>query len=235
MKYTFTDEVMQSNESTEDCIAKYSDIIDNHVNNTDLKKSHLELFKAWTGCHKEFLSKHDRDCFDALELSIPHCEKSAIQMTLNIMGQHPQTNHTISSIQKMSRSLVSNLIPIQKQSKRSTEMFTVSTEKNLLENPTSEQSQISADEIARSKGYSKGAAPIKNAPDKKIVNPTSEQSHKGDVVMGRSREKPASVTSEQSHHIVSSAERGYAKGAAQMMPGSIDLFKLKSLSSIDIE
>ena len=144
MNYTFIDDdETQSSESTEDCIAKYSTIIDKIVNNTDLKKSHLELFKAWTGCHKEFLSKHDKDCFDALESSIPHCEKSAIQMTSDIMGEHPQTNHTISSIQKMSRSLVSNLIPTQKQFKRSTEVSTIATEGNLLVYPTSEQSQNS--------------------------------------------------------------------------------------------
>ena len=131
MNYTFMDDETQSSESIEDCIAKYSAIIDKIVNNTDLKKSHLELFKAWTGCHKEFLSKHDRECFDALELSIPHCEKSAIQMTFDIMGKHPQTNHTISSIQKMSRSLVSNLIPPQKQFKRSTEVSTIATEGSL--------------------------------------------------------------------------------------------------------
>jgi hypothetical protein len=142
VRYTFMDDdETQSIESTEDCIAKYSVIIDKIVNNTDLKKSHLELFKAWTGCHKEFLSKHDKDCFGALELSIPHCEKSAIQMTSDIMGEHPQTNHTISSIRKMSRSLVSNLIPTQKQFKRSTEVSTIATEGNLPINLTSEQSQ----------------------------------------------------------------------------------------------
>ena len=149
MNYTFMDDdETHSSESTEDCITKYSTIIDKIVNNTDLKKSHIELFKAWTGCHKEFLSKHDKDCFDALESSIPHCEKSAIQMTSDIMGEHPQTNHTISSIRKMSRSLVSNLIPTQKQFKRSTEVSTIATEENLPTfHPTYEQSQNSADEM----------------------------------------------------------------------------------------
>ena len=231
MKYTFVKDETQSSESTEDCIAKYSAIIDKIVNDTDLKKSRLELFKAWTGCHKEFLSKHDRDCFDALELSIPYCEKSAIQMTSDIMGEHPQTNHTISSIRKMSRSLVSNLIPSQKQFKRSTEVSTTATEGNPLDdklvNSPSEQSQNSADEIARSRGFSKGAAQIKtttevNLPDKKLVNPTSEQFQDSEVVMGRSRVQPdkklANPTSEQSQ--ISADEiarsRGFSKGAAQI-------------------
>ena len=300
MNYTFIDDYeTQSSESTEDCIAKYSVIIDKIVNNTDLKKSHIELFKAWTGCHKEFLSKHDKDCFDALESSIPHCEKSAIQMTSDIMGQHPQTNHTISSIRKMSRSLVSNLIPTQKQFKRSTEVSTIATEENLptfhptseqsqnsidkmattikndnevnlldkkLENPTAEQSQNSAVDMGRSRGEldKKLANPTsvqpdpegttteqsqnsavdmsrsRGQPDKKLANPISvqpdpegtatEQSQNSAVDMGRASGQPdkklAKSTSVQSHN--SAADRGWARGAAQMPPGSIDLFKIKS-------
>ena len=112
------DDEIQSSDLREDCTAEYSSI----VKNSDLKKSHFfmeNLFNALKGCHKEFLSKHDIDdidCFDALELSIPYCEESSIKLTLDIMGQNPQTNKTISSIKKMSRLLVSNLRSTQNQS-----------------------------------------------------------------------------------------------------------------------
>ena len=102
------DDEIQSSDLTEDCTAKYSSI----VKNSDLKKSHFfmeKLFNALTGCHKDFLSDHDKKCLNSVKLAISHCEESSIQLTLDIMGQNPQTNKTISSIQKMSKLLVSNL------------------------------------------------------------------------------------------------------------------------------
>ena len=102
----------------------------------------------------------------------------------------------------------------------------IATEENLLVNPTSEQSQNSADEMD-----SKEAASIENVievnlPDKKLINTTTEQSQNNAVVMGRSRGQPdkklVNPTTVQSHK--SAADRGYAKGAAKMPPGSIDLF-----------
>ena len=91
--------------------------------------------------------------------------------------------------------------------------------------------------MARSRGYAKGTAEIKQ-PDEKVPNPTSVQSQNSADGMGRSRghakgaeanrpdKKHVNPTSVNSHN--SAADRGYAKGAAQMMPGSVDLFKLKS-------
>lgn len=113
---------IQSSDLTEDCTAKYSSIIDEIVENSDLKKSYFfmeKLFNSLTACHKEFLSNHDKKCPNAIKLSISHCEGSSIKLTLDIMGQNPQTNKTISSIQKMSRLLVSNLRPTQNQSDES--------------------------------------------------------------------------------------------------------------------
>ena len=75
-----------------------------------------------TGCHKDFLSDHDiedMNCLNAVKAAISYCEESSIQLTLDIMGQNPKTNKTISSIQKMSRLLVSNLRPTQNQSDES--------------------------------------------------------------------------------------------------------------------
>ena len=97
------DDEIQSSDLTEDCTAEYSTI----VKNSDLKKSHF--FNALIGCHKDFLSDHDIEdmtCLNAIKLSISHCEESSIKLTLDIMGQNPQTNKTISSIQKMSKLLV---------------------------------------------------------------------------------------------------------------------------------
>ena len=48
------------------------------------------------------------------------------------------------------------------------------------------QSQNSADEMARSRGYAKGTAEIKQ-PDEKVPNPTSVQSQNSADGMGRSR------------------------------------------------
>ena len=75
-------------------------------------------------------------------------------------------------------SMINNIIPVS---------IALNPPDEKLVNSPSEQSQNSADEMARSKGQ----------PDKKLENPTSEQS---------------------------AADRGYAKGAAKMPPGSIDLF-----------
>ena len=105
------DDEIQSSDLTEDCTAKYFSI----VKNSDLKKSHFfmeKLFNALTGCHKDFLSDHDIEdmkCLNAIKAAISYCEESSIKLTLDIMGQNPKTNKTISSIQKMSRLLVSNL------------------------------------------------------------------------------------------------------------------------------
>ena len=102
------DDEIQSSDLTEDCTAEYSSI----VKNSDLKKSHFfmeKLFNALAGCHKDFLSDHDKKCLHAVKLAISHCKESSIKLTLDIMGQNPKTNKTISSIQKMSRLLVSNL------------------------------------------------------------------------------------------------------------------------------
>ena len=112
------DDEIQSSDLTEDCTAEYSSI----VKNSDLKKSHFfmeKLFNALIGCHKEFLSNHDKKCLNAIKLSISHCEESSIKMTLDKMGQNPQTKKIISSIQKMSRLLVSNLRSTQNQSDQS--------------------------------------------------------------------------------------------------------------------
>ena len=97
-------------------------------------------------------------------------------------------------------------------------------------NTTTEQSQNSAVDMGRSRGQ----------PDKKLANPTfvmpdpgdttTEQSQNSAVDIGRSRGQPdkklANPTSAQSHK--SAADRGFARGAAQMPPGSIDLFKIQS-------
>ena len=102
------DDEIQSSDLTEDCTAKYSSIVEN----SDLKESDFfmeKLFNALSGCHKDFLSDHDKKCLNAVKLAISHCEESSIQLTLDIMGQNPKTNKTISFIQKMSRLLVSNL------------------------------------------------------------------------------------------------------------------------------
>ena len=91
-----------------DCTAKFSSI----VKKFRFKKSQFfmeKLFNSLTGCHKDFLSNHDKKCLNAIKLSISHCEESSIQLTVDIMGQNPQTKKTISSIKKMSRLLVSNL------------------------------------------------------------------------------------------------------------------------------
>ena len=104
------DDEIQSSDLTEDCTAKYSTI----VKNSDLKESHFfmeKLFNALTGCHKDFLSDDDIEdkCLNAIKAAISYCEESSIKLTLDIMGQNPKTNKTISSLKKISRLLVSNL------------------------------------------------------------------------------------------------------------------------------
>ena len=105
------DDEIQSSDLTEHCMAKYSSI----VRNLDLKKRHFfmeKLFNALTGCHKDFLSDHDIEdmkCLNAIKAAISYCEESSIKLTLDIMGKNPKTNKTISSLQKISKLLVSNL------------------------------------------------------------------------------------------------------------------------------
>ena len=128
------------------------------------------------------------------------------------------------------------------------------TEVNLpdqkLINTTTEQSQNSAVDMGRSRdqpdkklaksttvqSHNSAADRGVSNPDDSSSDPEESSSNPEDFSSnsedpssdseGQPDKKLASFTSVQSHN--SAADRGFSRGAAQMPPGSIDLFKIKS-------